>query len=167
MVERANEDLTLRQLASKSGVSATAISEIERGKRHAHAVTLAKIARGLGIPVERLLEETTAYEAVETASRDDGDRVVYDLSDAAGTAYMDRVQAGRVEEVHEDEELFFDQLGKLRIKPGSEDLRWSVEGYERNLAQGLAALAVKDREEAAQEIRRVLRRMRKLMEAER
>ncbi len=56
--------------------------------------------------------------------------------------------------------MFFDQLARYRAKPHNEDILWSVEGYERNMAQGLAGLSGRDREEGAEAIQRVLRRMR-------
>ncbi len=148
--EREAKGLSQRQLALLSGVTTVNISRLENGQP-ATEPTTKKLSKALRVPGSVLMsaEEPEA---------------VYDLSDAAGTAYMDRVEAGEVEEVGEDEERYFDQLGKLGAKPDSEDLIWSVEGYERNLAQGLAALARYDREEGAEEIRRVLRRLRERTE---
>jgi transcriptional regulator with XRE-family HTH domain len=56
-VLRAERGLTLREAASLTGVAKETISDIERGLRHPHDPTLAKIARGYGVPVEELLEE--------------------------------------------------------------------------------------------------------------
>jgi len=56
-VLRAERGLTLREAAAKSGVAKETISDIERGLRHPHDPTLAKIAKGYGVPVEELLEE--------------------------------------------------------------------------------------------------------------
>src|SRR5919107_4818102 len=56
-VLRAERGLTLREAAAKSGVAKETISDIERGLRHPHDPTLAKIAKGYGVPVEDLLEE--------------------------------------------------------------------------------------------------------------
>jgi transcriptional regulator with XRE-family HTH domain len=53
----AKERLTLRQAATKLGVTPGTLSELERGLRHPHDVTLAKIAQGYGVPVEELFEE--------------------------------------------------------------------------------------------------------------
>lgn len=56
-VLRAERGLTLREAASLTGVAKETISDIERGLRHPHDPTLAKIAKGYGVPVEELLEE--------------------------------------------------------------------------------------------------------------
>src|SRR3954464_4538404 len=56
-VLRAERGLTLREAAAKSGVAKETISDIERGLRHPHDPTLAKIAKGYGVPVEELIEE--------------------------------------------------------------------------------------------------------------
>jgi len=61
-VLRAERGLTLREAAAKSGVAKETISDIERGLRHPHDPTLAKIAKGYGVPVEELLEEPVPLE---------------------------------------------------------------------------------------------------------
>jgi transcriptional regulator with XRE-family HTH domain len=47
-VLRAERGLTLREAASLTGVAKETISDIERGLRHPHDPTLAKIAKGYG-----------------------------------------------------------------------------------------------------------------------
>src|SRR5687768_18108815 len=54
---RAERELSLREAASLTGVAKETISDIERGLRHPHDPTLAKIAKGYGVPVQELLEE--------------------------------------------------------------------------------------------------------------
>jgi transcriptional regulator with XRE-family HTH domain len=56
-VLRAERGLTLREAASLTGVAKETISDIERGLRHPHDPTIAKIAKGYGVPVDELLEE--------------------------------------------------------------------------------------------------------------
>ncbi len=56
-VLRAERGLTLREAASRTGVAKETVSDIERGLRQPHDPTLAKIAKGYGVPVEGLLEE--------------------------------------------------------------------------------------------------------------
>jgi transcriptional regulator with XRE-family HTH domain len=71
-VLRAERGLTLREAASLIGVAKETISDIERGLRHPHDPTLAKIAKGYGVPVEELLEEPALAgkaEAPEEAGR--------------------------------------------------------------------------------------------------
>ena len=67
-VLRAERGLTLREAASLTGVAKETISDIERGLRHPHDPTLAKIAKGYGVPVGDLLEEPVPLaEASEEA----------------------------------------------------------------------------------------------------
>src|SRR5215218_4905142 len=56
-VLRAERGLTLRDAERLTGVDKDTLSKIERGRRHPHDVTLAKIAEGYGVPVSELLEE--------------------------------------------------------------------------------------------------------------
>jgi len=56
-VLRAERGLTLRDAEHETGVDKDTLSKIERGLRHPHDVTLAKIAKGYDVPVEDLLEE--------------------------------------------------------------------------------------------------------------
>src|SRR5215212_1914094 len=68
-VLRAERGLTLRDAEHETGVDKDTLSKIERGLRHPHDVTLAKIARGYGVPVEDLLEEP-ALAGKDEASRE-------------------------------------------------------------------------------------------------
>jgi transcriptional regulator with XRE-family HTH domain len=56
-VLRAERGLTLRDAEHLTGVDKDTLSKIERGRRDPQDITLAKIARGYGVPVEDLLEE--------------------------------------------------------------------------------------------------------------
>jgi transcriptional regulator with XRE-family HTH domain len=56
-VLRAKKGLTLRQAASGLGVTPGTLSELERGVRHPHDVTLSKISKGYGVSFEELLVE--------------------------------------------------------------------------------------------------------------
>src|ERR671911_3134259 len=67
-VLRAERGLTLREAASLTGVAKETISDIERGLRHPHYPTLAKIAKGYGVPVEGLLEEPALAGKAEARS---------------------------------------------------------------------------------------------------
>ena len=52
--------LSLRELAGRSAVSASMISDIERGAKSPTVATLVRLARGLGVGVGALLEEGAA-----------------------------------------------------------------------------------------------------------
>ncbi len=54
---RAERGLTLRDASRLTGVTQETLSDLERGRRHPHDVTLAKIANGYGVPVEDLIAE--------------------------------------------------------------------------------------------------------------
>ncbi len=56
-VLRAERGLTLRDVERLTSVDKDTLSKIERGVRHPQDVTLARIAKGYGIPFEQLLEE--------------------------------------------------------------------------------------------------------------
>src|SRR5215211_8334103 len=56
-VLRAERGLTLRQAAEQAGVRPGTLSELERGLHRPHDITLSRVAKGYGIPVEELLEE--------------------------------------------------------------------------------------------------------------
>lgn len=56
---REEEDLSLRELARKLGVSAAFLSDVELGRRYPSDRTLARIARVLGTALEGLQEYDT------------------------------------------------------------------------------------------------------------
>ena len=70
---RAAEGLSLEALATKSGVSRSMISLIERGESSPTAVVLEKLAAGLGVMLASLLDapETAPAPAGPVARRDD------------------------------------------------------------------------------------------------
>ena len=71
-VLRAERGLTLREAASLTGVAKETISDIERGLRRPHDPTLAKIAKGYGVPIEELIEESPLLDrALDAARRDE------------------------------------------------------------------------------------------------
>jgi transcriptional regulator with XRE-family HTH domain len=67
-VLRAERELTLREAASLTGVAKETISDIERGIRHPHDVTLAKLARGYEVPVEELLTQVVAGGGIQSSA---------------------------------------------------------------------------------------------------
>jgi transcriptional regulator with XRE-family HTH domain len=78
-VLRAERGLTLREVASLTGVAKETISDIERGLRHPHDPTLAKIAKGYGVPVGDLLEEPVPLaEASQETGRLEEERLEAD-----------------------------------------------------------------------------------------
>src|SRR5215211_3866945 len=54
-VLRAERGLTLEEAAKKTGVTRETLGLLERGRRHPVTPTLAKIAKGYGVPVTEIL----------------------------------------------------------------------------------------------------------------
>lgn len=54
---RKEQDLTLLELEVRSGVNEGDISKIENGKKSLEFITLVKLARGLELPLYRLLKD--------------------------------------------------------------------------------------------------------------
>ena len=54
--------MTQGELAKKAGVSLITISRLERGERDPHLGTLARIAKGLGVPTFELLRSAGYFE---------------------------------------------------------------------------------------------------------
>src|SRR5262252_325393 len=61
---RARQGLSLEALASKSGVSRSMISVIERGESSPTAVVLEKLSVGLGVPLASLFDAPTGDDAL-------------------------------------------------------------------------------------------------------
>ena len=61
-VLRAERGLTLRQAAEQAGVRPGTLSELERGLHRPHDITLSRVAKGYGVPVEDLLEEPVPFD---------------------------------------------------------------------------------------------------------
>jgi transcriptional regulator with XRE-family HTH domain len=68
-LRKANQ-LTIKQLAAGSGLSANAISLVERGEVAPTVETLCKIASALGVSASSLLQEICPSEVVHTRARD-------------------------------------------------------------------------------------------------
>jgi transcriptional regulator with XRE-family HTH domain len=69
-VLRAERQLSLREAAKLAGVRPATLSELERGRRHPHDLTLSRIARAYDVPVDELIEEEpVASPLAEAPSR--------------------------------------------------------------------------------------------------
>ncbi len=91
-MSRFKRDMTLKEVAARSGMSATHISEIERGKTSPTIGALQRIATALGERPAHFVEERDASLAVLT--RRDQRATVY-ICDTEGTAVhqMERLNA--------------------------------------------------------------------------
>jgi len=71
--------LTLREAEQLTSVDKDTLSKIERGLRHPYDVTLSKLARGYGVPVEDLLEEPVPLdEALQETRRPEEEQLEAD-----------------------------------------------------------------------------------------
>ncbi len=91
-VLRAERGLTLREAEQQTGVDKDTLSKLERGVRHPQDVTLARIAKGYGVPVEELLKEPEEFPPKESRRPDQPPLAVY-----TPPAPRDDLQIGRVE----------------------------------------------------------------------
>ena len=72
-VLRAERGLSLTEAAERAGIQRQTLALLERGERHPHDPTLAKIAKGYGVPVEDLLDEPVPLgEAPKASGQADG-----------------------------------------------------------------------------------------------
>src|SRR5215212_1486029 len=76
---RAREGLTLTEASERIGITRHTLSSLERGGQEPHYPTLAKIAKGYGVPVEELLEEPLPLaEASQETGRVEEERLEAD-----------------------------------------------------------------------------------------
>ena len=71
---RLKQDLTLKQLAKKSGISASMLSQIERQEKNPTLQVACQIAEGLNTTLSTLLEERKKEEVIITRK---ADRLIY------------------------------------------------------------------------------------------
>jgi transcriptional regulator with XRE-family HTH domain len=111
--ERIKQRLSLRELGRRSGVPAGTISGIERGIRKPHSLTLAKLADGLGVEVEALMD------LKEVALPLDIDRlkeVAIREAKPESLPELQRTVEDKIEQRYSNEELFMlkDELEEIR-----------------------------------------------------
>ena len=121
-VLRAQRGLTLIEAAEKAGVGRDTLSDIERGRRYPVMPTLAKIAKGYGVPVEDLLEEdvvTFDNEAVRAAIT--AAKAGKLTTKEAAQAIADSVRGGPADALEDALELLLEHAERGR----SEDHAWA------------------------------------------
>jgi transcriptional regulator with XRE-family HTH domain len=92
-VLRAERGLTQRAASAQIGVTKETLSDLERGLRHPHDVTLSRIARGYGVPVEELLEEPQVSLAGKAEAPEAGGPDQRTEEEAAGKLAFDSLVA--------------------------------------------------------------------------
>jgi len=129
---RAAQGLSLDALASKSGVSRSMISLIERGESSPTAVVLEKLAAGLGVMLASLFETTAAAAQVPSgpvARRDDQPQ----WQDPASGYRRRNVSPPGVPQPMQIVEVHFPPHGHVAFETGARDARvhqqvWVLEG---------------------------------------
>ncbi len=129
---RAERGLALDALASKSGVSRSMISLIERGESSPTAVVLEKLAAGLGVTLASLFEPTAGEEEVvagPVARRKDQ----VEWQDPASGYRRRNVSPPGVSQSLQIVEVHFPARARVAFETGGRDLRiqqqiWVLEG---------------------------------------
>lgn len=128
---RAAQGLSLDALASKSGVSRSMISLIERGESSPTAVVLEKLAAGLGVMLASLFDAPAAAQAPSgpVARRDDQPQ----WQDPASGYLRRNVSPPGVPQPMQIVEVHFPPGGRVAFETGPRDLRvqqqvWVLEG---------------------------------------
>ena len=128
---RAAQGLSLDALASKSGVSRSMISLIERGESSPTAVVLEKLAAGLGVMLASLFDAPAAARAPSgpVARRDDQPQ----WQDPASGYLRRNVSPPGMPQPMQIVEVHFPPGGRVAFETGPRDLRvqqqvWVLEG---------------------------------------
>jgi transcriptional regulator with XRE-family HTH domain len=95
-VLRAERGLTLREAEQLTGVDKDTLSKIERGLRHPYDVTLSKLAKGYGVPVEDLLEEPVLLGKAEAPPEQAGPNALTAKIVEVRDAYQSRLRGLKV-----------------------------------------------------------------------
>ena len=130
--QRATRGLSLDALASKSGVSRSMISLIERGESSPTAVVLEKLAAGLGVMLASLFDTPAATAQAlsgPVARRDDQPQ----WQDPASGYLRRNVSQPGVPQPMQIIEVHFPPHGRVAFETGARDLRvhqqvWVLEG---------------------------------------
>jgi transcriptional regulator with XRE-family HTH domain len=109
-VLRAERGLTLRQAAEQAGVRPGTLSELERGLHRPHDITLSRVAKGYGVPVEDLLEEPVP------------------LDEASETGQPSATAQPRSRSAAEPHQTYYGELGDLKESQALEILEGVLEG---------------------------------------
>src|SRR5437867_1054434 len=128
---RAAQGLSLDAVATKSGVSRSMISLIERGESSPTAVVLEKLAAGLGVTLASLFEAPAAAQTPSgpVARRDDQPQ----WQDPASGYLRRNVSPSGVPQPMQIVEVHFPPGGRVAFETGERDMRvhqqvWVLEG---------------------------------------
>src|SRR5262244_3826688 len=129
---RARQGLSLEALASKSGVSRSMISVIERGESSPTAVVLEKLAAGLGVMLASLFDAPAATSPVSRSPVARRDEQLQWRDPASG--YLRRnISPSGVPQPMQIVEVHFPAGGRVAFENGGRDVRvhqqvWVLDG---------------------------------------
>jgi transcriptional regulator with XRE-family HTH domain len=90
--------MTMRALASRSGISSSMISEIERGAKSPTISTLSALAQALGVPLSALVEEAVpAAGRIQVVRATEQPELVDPVSSAHRKSYKPPLRGSKVE----------------------------------------------------------------------
>jgi transcriptional regulator with XRE-family HTH domain len=124
---RRSRDLTLEELATRAGMSASTLSRLESGKRQASLELLLPLTRQLGIRIDDLVRPDTPDPRVRRpVIRRDG-MIIAPLAPEGSPIHTYRVTFPPVEalpdlRVHDGYEWLYVVSGRLRLRLGEQDL---------------------------------------------
>src|SRR5215210_2443927 len=95
-VLRAERGLSLTEAAERAGIQRQTLALLERGERHPHDPTLAKIAKGYGVPVDELLEEPVPAGKAEAPPEQAGQNALTAKIVEIQDTYQSRLQGLKV-----------------------------------------------------------------------
>ena len=110
---RAERGLTLEEAAKRTGVTRETLGLLERGKRHPHTPTLAKIANGYGVSLEDLLD---LEEGRGAHGKSTSPATLEDLEErGAFHLYEEQRGASRAFRLSKEQQRQMDEHGSVRL----------------------------------------------------
>lgn len=124
---RLARELTLAELSTETGISASTISRLEAGKRQPNLELLIPLAAALDTSIDELVSDAVPDPRVHSRTVRANGRVMYNLSrETSANQAVRMLLPGRLEEptlrVHDGFEWVYVLSGRLRLLLGEHDL---------------------------------------------
>lgn len=125
--ERIKQELTLEELAARSGMSTSTLSRLESGKRQASLELLVPLTRNLGVRIDDLLVYEVPDPRISRPAQDLGDMQITPLAPEGSSVRTYKIKFHPVKEipdlkVHDGYEWLYVVSGRLRLILGNRDL---------------------------------------------
>ncbi len=148
---RKERGLTLVQLAATAGMSQPFLSLVERGHARLSLASMAKIARGLGVPSGSLLARPStdhhSGDGVDVVHADvpravEGERTVWQLAQLPGAVFGTEMHGNETSfseyAVHEEDEFLYVLTGTLEVGLADGTVHRLVPGSSIALSAGVS-----------------------------